>query len=228
MRPPQPDTEPGKAKIGDLGSGSDYTPFLQHAGVPSTDIGSEGKYGVYHSVYDNYAWFTKFADPTFTYEQQQARILGLEVLHMADADVLPYDYVAYAKEIASYLSTERSKAGSTMSLDFDPASDANNRLMKAAVTMLAQQQTGKASPEINAALRSAEEGFLNPSGLPGRPWFKHTIYAPGEYTGYAAVDIPGVSEAIEAQDAGRAAAQLTKLTDSLNQVAGILEKAAGM
>ena len=80
---------PAQAHVGDLGSGSDFTPFLQHAGVPSTDIGSRGRYGVYHSVFDNYAWFTRFADPTFVYEQQQARIFGLQVLHMADADVLP-------------------------------------------------------------------------------------------------------------------------------------------
>ena len=60
--------------IADLGSGSDFTPFIQHLGVPSTDIGSEGPYGVYHSVFDNYNWFVKFADPTFVYEQQQARV----------------------------------------------------------------------------------------------------------------------------------------------------------
>ena len=78
--------------VGDLGSGSDYTPFIQHLGVPSTDIGSDGPYGVYHSVFDDYNWFIKNADPTFVYEQQQARVFGLEILHMADADVLPYDY----------------------------------------------------------------------------------------------------------------------------------------
>ena len=90
-------------RVGDLGSGSDYTPFIQHLGVPSTDIGSDGPYGVYHSTFDDYTWFTKFGDPTFVYEQQQARILGLELLHMADADVLPYDYDLYGKEIVNYL-----------------------------------------------------------------------------------------------------------------------------
>ncbi len=92
---PAADTD---VRIGTLGSGSDYTPFIQHLGVPSTDIGSDGPYGVYHSTFDDYTWFTKFADPTFVYEQQQARVFGLEVLHMADTDVLPYDYELYGKE----------------------------------------------------------------------------------------------------------------------------------
>ena len=86
----------GEVRVGDLGSGSDYTPFIQHLGVPSTDVGSTGPYGVYHSVFDNYAWFVMNADPTFVYEQQMARVFGLEALHMADTDVLPYDYVTYA------------------------------------------------------------------------------------------------------------------------------------
>jgi len=89
--------------IGDLGSGSDYTPFIQHLGVPSTDIGSGGPYGVYHSVFDNYNWFIKNADPTFVYEQQQARVFGLEILHMADTDVLPYDYELYGQEIVGFM-----------------------------------------------------------------------------------------------------------------------------
>ena len=92
------------------GSGSDYTPFIQHLGVPSTDIGSDGPYGVYHSVFDNYNWFIKNADPTFVYEQQQARVFGLEILHMADADVLPYDYKTYGNEVVGYLKDAQQRA----------------------------------------------------------------------------------------------------------------------
>ena len=64
--------------IGDLGSGSDYTPFIQHLGVPSTDIGSDGPYGVYHSAFDNYNWFIKFADPTFVYDSRWLASSGLK------------------------------------------------------------------------------------------------------------------------------------------------------
>ena len=96
--------------VGDLGSGSDYTVFLQHLGVPSTDVGSTGSYGVYHSVFDNFNWFKKFGDPDFVYEQEMARVYGLEALRMADADVLPYDYEEYGKEILAYLDAAKKKA----------------------------------------------------------------------------------------------------------------------
>ena len=101
---------PEEVHVGDLGSGSDFTPFLQHVGVPSTDIGSEGPYGVYHSTFDDYAWYTQNADPHFLYLQQMARVLGLEALRMADADVLPFDYVTYAREISAYIDAAKKKA----------------------------------------------------------------------------------------------------------------------
>src|SRR6202023_746016 len=100
------------APVGDLGSGSDYSVFLQHLGVPSTDITSNGDYGVYHSVFDNFAWFKKFGDPDFVYEQQMARIYGLEMLRMASADVLPYDYQEYGEEVSAYLDAAGKRAES--------------------------------------------------------------------------------------------------------------------
>src|SRR5256714_534357 len=100
--------------VGDLGSGSDYTAFLQHLGVPSTDVSSSGSYGVYHSVFDNFAWFKKFGDPDFLYEQQMARVFGLEAVRMADADVIPYDYEEYGKEITAYLDAARKTADSKL------------------------------------------------------------------------------------------------------------------
>ncbi len=218
----------GDVRVGDLGSGSDYTPFIQHLGVPSTDIGSVGPYGVYHSVFDNYAWFTKFADPTFVYEQQQARVFGLEILHMADADVLPYDYVTYAHEISGYLE-KAGKAASKdgLTLDLSAAQKAAARFMTAATSVQAQQTraTGNLT-SLNEALRAAEADLLNPAGLPNRPWFKHTIYAPGEYTGYAAVVIPGVNEALDAKDASRAQTQLAVVSSALDRAAETLERAA--
>jgi N-acetylated-alpha-linked acidic dipeptidase len=75
---------------------------------------------------------------------------------------------------------------------------------------------------VNAALRNAETALTTQAGLPNRPWYKHTIYAPGEYTGYAAVVIPGVNEAIEAKDANRTRQQLEVLADALNRAAQTL------
>ena len=129
-----PPIEGEEVHVGDLGSGSDFTPFLQHAGVPATDIGSNGPYGVYHSAFDDFAWFTQNADPHFLYLQEMARVLGLEALRMADADVLPYDYVAYAREISAYIEAAKRKAADAGlgSLDFAPAEAAAARLSAAA------------------------------------------------------------------------------------------------
>jgi len=223
--PPQPSEE---VRVSDLGSGSDFTPFLQHVGVPSTDIGSGGPYGVYHSVFDNYAWFVMNADPHFVYLQQMARVLGLEAVRMANTDVLPYDYPAYAREVKAYIESAKRKAADTgvSGLDFGPALEAATKFGKAADHAHQLQVNPPADmPEFNATLRAAETAMIAPAGLPNRPWYKHTIYAPGEYTGYAAVVIPGVNEAIEAKDSSRASAQLAVLANALDKAAQTLESA---
>lgn len=216
------------APIDNLGSGSDYTPFLQHVGVPSTDIGSDGPYGVYHSTFDDYNWFIKFADPTFVYEQQMARVFGLEVLHMADTDVLPYDYELYGKAILSYIeAAQRHAAKANLKLDFTAALAVARRFTSEGTAIRNIQTHPPAdAASLNSALRATEEAFLEPAGLPHRPWYKHVVYAPGEYTGYEAVVIPGVNEAIEANDAVRAQSQLKALTEALNRAADTLEAAA--
>jgi len=219
-------------RIGTLGSGSDYTPFFQHVGVPSTDIGSDGPYGVYHSVFDNYNWFIKFADPTFVYEQQQARVFGLEVLHMADADVLPYDYKLYGHEVTGYVEAAQKRAAEAkMQLNFAVVTTAAKRFAAAGDAVSKLQSTLSVAPKpsysaLNTALRDAETALLNDAGLPKRPWYRHTIYAPGEFTGYAAVVIPGVNEGIDAADTARTQGQIDALASALNHASGILENAA--
>lgn len=210
--------------VGDLGSGSDFSAFLQHIGVPSTDISSEGSYGVYHSVFDNYAWFTQNADPHFAYLQQMARIFGLEALRMADADVLPYDYVTYAREITTYLEAAKHKAEEAKleGIDFAPALTAARRFTVAAHRAYTQQIAPPEDPaNLNASLRQTEAALISPEGLPHRPWFRHTVYAPGEYTGYAVVVLPGVNEALDSKDVTRAVQQLGVLTQALDRAANI-------
>jgi len=218
----------GDVPVGDLGSGSDYSVFLQHLGVPSTDITSSGDYGVYHSVFDNFAWFKKFGDPDFLYEQEMARIFGLEIVRMSSADVLPYDYEDYGKEILVYLDGARTKSSDHFgdkSPDFAAAFTAARRLEEAGAKMLQKQRKIPAAPErMNAKLREAERALLLPEGLPNRPWFRHSIYAPGQYTGYAAVVIPGVNEAIDRGDLRRTGQQIAALTAALNRAARLLEQ----
>ncbi|MGD0939434.1 MAG: M28 family metallopeptidase [Terracidiphilus sp.] len=248
-------TSPGEeVHVGDLGSGSDFTPFFQHVGVPSTDIGSGGPYGVYHSVFDNFAWYTMNADPGFVYLQEMARVFGLEALRMADADVLPYDYVAYAREIGAYIEAAKAKSAAPgegsqswragvssrissrlgwkspdpglNSLDFSAAVAAAARFSAAAQRVQKLQFTVSGNvAQLNLALRQTENALLSDAGLPNRPWYRHTIYAPGEYTGYSAVVIPGVNEALDAHDLTRAAQQLAVLTQALTRAAQTLEGA---
>ena len=217
----------GDVQVGDLGSGSDYSAFQQHLGVPSSDISSSGPYGVYHSVFDNFAWFKKFGDPDFVYEQEMARVFGLEALRMADADVLPYDYEEYGKEIGVYLEEARKRAENKFGehgLDLNAAFAAAKHFQDAGARISAKQKNPPRDPaRLNQALRGAERALLVPEGLPHRPWFRHAIYAPGEYTGYAAVVIPGVNEALDKGDAERARQQLAVLTSALERAAKVLE-----
>jgi N-acetylated-alpha-linked acidic dipeptidase len=225
-RLPNADTK-NDVPVGDLGSGSDYTAFLQHLGVPSTDVSSSGSYGVYHSVFDNFAWFKKFGDPDFTYEQEMARVFGLEAVRMADADVLPYDYEQYGKEIAAYLDSANKRADNKFgehSIDFAAVNRAARHFQDAGAKILSKQRNPPHdSAHLNAALSGAERALLVPQGLPHRPWFRHVIYAPGEYTGYAAVVIPGVNEALDKGDADRTRQQLAALAAALERAAKELE-----
>jgi len=217
----------GDVPVGDLGSGSDYTAFLQHSGVPSSDVSSSGAYGVYHSVFDDFAWFKKFGDPDFVYEQEMARVFGLEAVRMADADVLPYDYEEYGKEVDVYLDAARKRADRIFGdgvLDFGAVNTAARQFENAGAKILAKQKSPPRDVKrLNQALLRGERALLVPQGLPHRPFFRHAIYAPGEYTGYAAVVIPGVNEALDKGDSGRAREQLAALAAALERAAKTLE-----
>jgi len=223
-----PNAAQNDVPVGDLGSGSDYTVFLQHLGVPSTDITSNGDYGVYHSTFDDFTWFKKFGDPNFLYEQEMARIYGLEVLRMSNADVLPYDYENYGKEILVYLDAAKNKSKERFGdkgPDFSAAFEGARHLREAGAKILQKQRRVPGAPELlNAKLREAERALLIPEGLPNRPWFHHAIFAPGQYTGYAAVVIPGVNEAIERGDRQRTEQQIAALAAALNRAVVVLEQ----
>lgn len=225
-RAPTPDAH-DEPRVGDLGSGSDFTAFLDHSGVPATDVRSSGNYGVYHSVFDNFAWFKKFGDTNFQYSQEIARVIGLQVLRMSEADVLSYDYEVYGRAVAGYLTATKKRAADTLgdhSPNFEAALAAADRLAKAGATIKhLPPPSGERLTGLNRALRDTETALLLPNGLPRRPWFKHAIYAPADLKGYAASVIPGVNEAIQRGDAAVAAEQLQALTAALNRATQTLE-----
>jgi N-acetylated-alpha-linked acidic dipeptidase len=213
--------------VSDLGSGSDYSVFLQHLGVPSADIGSTGSYGVYHSAFDNFNWFKKFGDPDFAYEQQMARVFGMEIIRMADADVLPFNYEEYGKEVSSYIDVARKKALAEFgdqTVDFREVAQAAHRFEQTGAKILSREENSSSdATKLNRALRDAERALLISEGLPNRSWFRHSIYAPGQYTGYAAVVVPGINEAIDKHDIDRTRQQIAALAAALNRAAKVLE-----
>ena len=220
--------------FGNLGSGSDYTAFLDHLGIASTNFGFSGNYGVYHSIFDNHRWMKEFGDPEFVYHVAAAQYYGLQALRLAEADLLPFNYETYGKEIQGYLSGIQNKlslTGQADQLDFSSARKAAKRLEKAGRQLAEKYEWAVAQGldipglgKVNRALIDAERAFLLPEGLPGRPWFRHAIFAPGTYTGYASVPLPGVHESIDAKNFEEARRQLDALTAALNRAAKLLER----
>ena len=147
---------------------------------------------------------------------------------MSSADVLPYNYEDYGKEIQVYLDAAKNKSKvrfGDKAPDFSAAIDGARHLQEAGAKILQKQHKLLAdSQRLNASLREAERALLIPEGLPNRSWYRHSIYAPGQYTGYAAVVIPGVNEAIDAGDLRRTDQQIATLAAALHRAAIALEQ----
>ena len=156
--------------------------------------------------------------------------MGLQVLRMAQTDVLPFDYEQYGKEVGTFLTAaqKRVQEGNwAEQVDFGTAMKAAQRFEAAGHALDPMERNIPANVTvINKGLLEAERALLSPDGLPNRPFFRHTIFAPGEYTGYAAVVIPGVNEAIDQKNAARVRDQLQKATAALDRAAAVLEAAA--
>src|SRR5262249_12934102 len=183
----------GEARISPLGSGSDYTPFLQHLGIASTDMSFGGDYGVYHSAYDSFYWMDHFGDPGFLYHVAAAQLWGTMALRLADADGLSFDYTDYANEILEFFHETGKIDGwrnlanafdeKAMNSALDDFAKEAERIEKARQDAIRSGDRTKLA-RINDALMNAERQFIDQRGLRGREWYKHQIYAPGIYTGY--------------------------------------------
>ena len=217
-----------------LGSGSDYTVFLNFIGVPVADMSFTGPYGVYHSAYDDHLWVSKFGDPGFRYHAAMTRLWGLLALRLANADIVPLDYTPYANRIREFLDEVGKRSRLTRAGGRDvlaPAHAAADRFVAASARMnrrvdsaLVRASADRAVAEpISRALMQAERALTDPAGIPGRPWYRHLIYAPKAT--YAPEVLPGVAEAIEAGDRARLTAQTARLTAALNRAAAVLNMA---
>jgi N-acetylated-alpha-linked acidic dipeptidase len=237
-----------------LGSGSDYTVFLDHLGIPCVNFGFSGSYGVYHSMYDNFRWMDEHRDPTFIYHAAAARFYGLMAMRLSSADVVPMRFGSYAASLRDNLrdlerlSIRKLRGADPEAADEDVADpDAEPAPLKAdfaplyqalksfeaagldldqAVDDLIDRGEGGKAAATNAALLAVERAFLSSDGLPGRPWFRHLLYAPGTTTGYAPWPFPELAEAVENKDAELFERGMGRLLAVLQAAIGKLEEAA--
>jgi N-acetylated-alpha-linked acidic dipeptidase len=254
-------------RIAALGSGSDFTPFLQFLGVASLnlDFGGQDQYGQYHSIYDSFDHYRRFMDPGFRYVATAAKAAGRVALRLAEADVVPLTLDRSAEVIAGYAhevqeladrmrqeSEERARLLDERTLEL--AADPNEtfvapsrldrvpflefaRLHNAAALLQEAASAFEAAraaalmrglaaaqrDELNAFLRGFERRLTLDGGLPGRPWYKHQIYAPGLYTGYGVKTLPAIREAIELRKWDEANAQIAVVAAVLDAARGAIE-----
>ena len=260
-------------RIDALGSGSDWTVFLDHLGIATLDLsyGDEDGGGIYHSIYDDFYWYTHFSDTDFSYGRALSQTAGTAVMRLADADLLPYNFTGLADTIHRYLdelqklwqtkqneAIERNKQidegvftaiadpkKASVSppalevpphLNFAPLQNASDALTHSAERYQKALEKVSANGELavnpaelqalNAKLMQSERKLTSPQGLPGRPWFQHLIYAPGQYTGYDVKTIPGVREAIEQKKWKEADEQIVRAANALQDEAMLVDLAA--
>jgi len=263
----------GDLPIGALGSGSDYTPFLQHLGVSSINLGYGGEdvdSSIYHSTYDSFDHYMRFGDPKFVYGAALAQTAGRLVLRTANADVLPMRFGDLADTVARYVAeveklteAEREDTARLNSLVdegvfklaadpqetrlapsvpadvpmlvFEALDRATNRLRKSAKTYDDAFARSSASDfklsagdlaRLNGILQGFEQALSSERGLPGRSWYRHMLYAPGLYTGYAAKTLPAVREAVELRHWPDAIDYISVVADVLNKASSRLDEAS--
>lgn len=225
-----------------LGSGSDYTAFLDFLGVPSTDMGFGGPSGVYHSVYDNFRWMSLYGDPDFVYHQAAARLMGLLTMRIASADVAPLRFSNYSRALREDLDEirtdvtrrARTSTGTPFLPDFGPIVTALAELETAGVAAdtaadrVIASGNAAAAARMSETLSQVERAFLNPQGLPGRPWFKHQLIGPGLTTGYAPWPYPALREAVEKKDLAMFGAELKRVVAAIQGGTAKLKQAAAI
>ncbi|WP_199096304.1 transferrin receptor-like dimerization domain-containing protein [Dyella sp. ASV21] len=265
----------GDVPIGALGSGSDFSAFLEHLGVASLDLGFGGENdsdGVYHSAYDSFDHYVRFGDPTFQYGVALSKVAGHIMLRTADASVVPLRFGDFSDTLDRYVAqlhkliedtrkdTDKqhklldsgayalvvdparpvqppARDSDVGAVQLDPLDQAAKQLKQSAqayeAAYNARAATGFDLPaaqlrELNALMAQMEQALSDQAGLPGRPWFKHMIYAPGLLTGYEVKTVPGVREALEARRWDEASQYATVTAKVLDRYRAQLDRLTAM
>ena len=221
-----------------LGGGSDYAVFLNHLGVPSADLAFDGPLAVYHSAYDTHRFVAETADPGFRYTTALVKVWGIAALRLMEADAIPLDVQAAAAGVARYVEelarqltgpstgSERGRAESRAGA-LDGLRQAAAGLERAAASFTAARDAALSSgdmnrvSDLNRRVIALERTFTDPSGLRGRPWYRHLIQAPDR--SYAPRVLPGIADAIDARDPMALAAEAGRVSEALRRAAALLE-----
>ncbi len=229
--------------IAALGSGSDYSTFIDHLGIASADVryGGETHDGIYHSIYDSWTFYGRFLDTSYAYGVAEAQTMGTALVRMADAPVLPFEFRAAARTYRRYADEVEKlaqKNDTTKGLDLSAVRGALGRLDSAAARYEAAigplentpaetlRRRHAALAPINHQIAQTERALTDSAGLPNRPWYAHLIYAPGFYTGYGVKTLPGIREAVEQRRPAEAQAQAARVAAALDRLAAAVDRAS--
>jgi len=220
-------TDDGLPVMGNLGGGSDHVAFYTHAGIPSASLGSGGRSGIYHSNYDNFAWYERFGDAEWVFGPMIARADGLLALRFANADLLPYDVTRYAVDTRTHVQTlidVATQRGVDVNLsrlldatrDLDTAAAALNdaRTQRVAAGSLSATEAKR----INAAFIGLEKAWLDDRGLQDRPWSRSLYVSPDPFSGYASWMLPGVRYEIETDDPSEVPEWETRYVEAIGRL----------
>ncbi len=220
-----------------IGSGSDYTVFLNFIGMPVLGLGFVGDYGVYHSAYDDFYWMNHFGDPGYRYHTLMSQLWGVTALRLANADLLPFDFASYARNVRQFVNDlaadevvkghggfdqlEKFAKEHAVATSKETGPESTYEIPELDLTEVRKQidnfeaagkkfneslnrnlASGPIDPKLaltlNHGMMQVERNWLNPVGIPGRPWFKHILY--GARFTYAHLELPGLTEAVESHD----------------------------
>ncbi|KAK1667176.1 hypothetical protein QYE76_055335 [Lolium multiflorum] len=229
--------------IGRLGNGgSDYAAFVQHVGIPSTNMafGEGPGYPVYHSLYDDFVWMEKFADPGFRRHVAAASIWGIMALRLADEEIIPFNYMSYTTELEAYTKVvEKAIKGTPVSCS--PLYNSIKALERAATSVdserkdiqreLSSKQLSKDSIKIrglNDRLMQAERAFTNREGIFKQEWYKHLIYGPSEQNDWDTASYPGIADAIATARSTNTSASWKLVQHEIHRVARAVTQASAV
>jgi N-acetylated-alpha-linked acidic dipeptidase len=219
--------------MGDPGGGSDFAGFYNHLGIPILEWGFGGRGGVYHSQYDDGYWMAKFGDPGFKYHATAARVAAATILRIANADVLPYDYVEFARTMRQYVGPiDRTTTARGWTVSTQPIVAALDQ-MEAAAAKFAESRDAAlqaglpaaTAQRVNAALMRVERALTRPNGLRTRSWFRGLIYVADEDNGYANMPLPSINEAIRAGNRDLVVDEISDLASRFGDATRAIESA---